>query len=99
MERLFVYGTLADPKVQMRVFGRVISGVPSVVEGYQTRIYIRYKMAIPAEGRLEGLVLNVTDAELARADVYEGLAYQRVRVSLLDGDAWMYAANPDYIDF
>lgn len=97
-EELFVYGTLLDPAVQSRVFGRITSGQPDKLAGYK-KDHIRlggniYPIIRPkAGGMVEGAVLSVTLAELALIDQYEGDAYQRRKVSLVSGrQAWVYRA-------
>ena len=50
---------------------------------------------IPGEGEpVEGLVLELTEAGLAAADLYEGDAYRRIRVRLTSGlEGWVYVAS------
>lgn len=97
-ERLFVYGTLLDPAIQKRVFGRITSGQPDKLAGYQKdRVRLGgnvYPIIQPkAGGIVEGAVLSVTLAELALIDRYEGDAYQRQKVRLVSGrPAWVYRA-------
>lgn len=98
MEALFVYGTLQDPQVQSRVFGRVVAGLPDSLDGYRKgEITISssvYFIAIEDTfGVIDGLVLEVTSAELVEIDAYEGDDYRRVRVRLRSGrEAWVYCA-------
>ena len=97
MELLFVYGTLQDPEVQTRIIGRTVSGTPDVLEDFfKSPIAMSdgvYPLVIPRHGAaVEGMVLEVTQEELARMDVYETSAYRRVRVPLRSGrEAWVYA--------
>ena len=48
--------------------------------------------SVRAESRVSGTTFEVTDAELAAADVYErGDAYTRIQASLASGgEAWVY---------
>lgn len=98
MDALFVYGTLQDPQIQSRVFGRVVQGVPDTLDGYRKgEITISgsvYFIAIEAiSGVVDGLVLEVTSAELVEIDAYEGNDYRRIRVRLRSGrEAWVYCA-------
>ncbi len=98
MDSLFVYGTLQDPQVQARVYGRVTPGQPDTLPGYRRgEIALGgsvYFIAIEdASASISGLVLNVTSAELAEIDRYEGEDYRRVRVVLASGrSAWVYCA-------
>jgi gamma-glutamylcyclotransferase (GGCT)/AIG2-like uncharacterized protein YtfP len=97
-ESLFVYGTLQDPEVQTRVFGRVTAGSPDTLDGYfKSSISIGgnvYPIAVETAGAaVSGRVLDVTAAELAQMDIYEGAEYRRIRVRLRSGrEAWVYCA-------
>nr|WP_232479079.1 gamma-glutamylcyclotransferase family protein [Roseomonas rosulenta] len=78
---MFVYGTLLDPDVLARV-----SGEPALVrrlrgarlDGWR-RVFLRdtpYPTLVPQRGAMvEGAVLRVGDAVLARLSAYEGSAY------------------------
>lgn len=97
IERLFVYGTLRDPMVQRRVIGRFVPGTPATLAGY-SRVPIvlsgdtYWIVEQDTAGTVDGLVLELTPEELEQADIYETSAYQRIRVTLLDGSqAWVYA--------
>jgi gamma-glutamylcyclotransferase (GGCT)/AIG2-like uncharacterized protein YtfP len=97
-EQLFVYGTLLEPAIQKRVFGRITSGQPDKLAGYKKDcVWLagnEYPIIRPkAGGIIEGAVLSVTLAELALIDQYEGDAYQRHKVRLVSGQqAWVYRA-------
>lgn len=96
MEKVFVYGTLQHPDIQMSLVGRTITGIPDKVRGFRKHVVLHYPTAIPdAEGEIEGTVLDVTMDEITRFDEYETSAYLRVRVTLESGiEAWMYQGNP-----
>jgi len=106
---LFVYGSLRDPAVQRGLFGRAVEGTPDALPGYRLgEVTITDAAAIAASGtaghrilrrsdepqaRVEGLVLHLTDAELATADDYEVDDYARIAVTLESGnEAFVYAA-------
>ncbi|MCC6896161.1 MAG: gamma-glutamylcyclotransferase [Anaerolineae bacterium] len=97
MVLLFVYGTLQDPAVQERIIGRVVIGTPDTLEGFfKSQMSMPegiYPLVIPRHGHeVAGLVLEVTEEELRRMDVYETTAYRRVRVPLRSGrESWVYA--------
>ncbi len=98
MESLFVYGTLMLPEVQEAVIGRRVVGRPDRLAGFR-RSTIRlggneYPIIHPAaDGMVDGVVLEVTPAELRRIDAYETSAYRRTRVRLVSGmEAWVYRA-------
>ena len=105
---LFTYGTLRDPAVQLRLFGRRVSGMADVLPGYRlgtvtitdpdviatsgSAVHLCVdKSGDPADG-VEGLVLRLTQAELAIADDYETVDYERVTVRRASGtEAFVYA--------
>lgn len=106
--RLFTYGTLRDPAVQRRLFGRVVPGTPDAIPGFRLgRVTIADETVIATSGkavhlvadetgdpadRVEGIVLQLTPAELAVADDYETADYRRVSVTLASGGtAFLYA--------
>ena len=103
---LFSYGTLQDEAVQRACFGRRLDGASDRLDGY-TRSWIEIPdpSAVDDQGttypildptgdmtsEVTGQVFELTDAELASADAYEGTDYSRVRVQLRSGkDAWVY---------
>ncbi|HTU12303.1 MAG TPA: gamma-glutamylcyclotransferase family protein [Allosphingosinicella sp.] len=106
--RLFTYGTLRDPHVQVSLFGRQVPGAADVLLGYRLgTVTIRDDAVITTSGsavhlcvdhtgeaddRVEGMVLSLTEAELAAADAYETADYRRVTVTLASGmQAYLYA--------
>jgi len=98
MDNLFAYGTLRDEQVQQKVFARSLEGVPDAVLGYRLgSITINGKVyrALDQSGQesdvVEGMVFELSAAELMLADAYETAAYRRARVKLRSGaDAWIY---------
>lgn len=96
MEHIFVYGTLYDPDVQQRVIGRLVGGKPDTLDGwYKSQITLgdgTYPIIIPNAGTsVEGHVLEVTEEELLRMDIYETNSYNRRRVKLRSGlETWVY---------
>jgi uridine kinase len=109
--RLFSYGTLQLEPVQLRQFGRVLTGAPDVLPGYrQDWVTITDPDVVAVSGTdrhpivrhtgdpadtTGGTVLTVTAEELAAADVYEVDDYRRSLVRLGSGDAWVYLATTD----
>ncbi len=93
---LFVYGTLKDPQSRKQVLGRVVTGTPDALQGYgMTQIEIGGEVypALEPKARniINGLVLQITDEELKKADDYETSAYKRNKVVLKSGTkAWVY---------
>lgn len=96
MEKLFVYGTLQNPDIQMRLVGRIIHGTADQLYGFRSHILMHYPTALPdVDGEISGQVLEVTMDEIILFDAYETSAYVRVRVMLASGtEAWMYQGNP-----
>jgi hypothetical protein len=99
--RLFSYGSLQDPAVQMRLVGRTIPMTPDALRGYvEDQVAMEggvYPMLRPApDGTvplIAGVVLMVSGEELARFDLYETAVYARVEVTLESGvTAWVYVA-------
>jgi hypothetical protein len=105
--RLFSYGTLQLEAVQIANFGRRLAGAPDAMPGWrQTTIEITDPETIRLSGtnihnivapsddpadRVDGMVFEITEAELAAADAYEVADYKRVEVRLGSGlDAWVY---------
>src|SRR5438045_32280 len=102
MPLLFSYGTLQEPGTQMSTFGRLLAGRRDDLPGYErVGIVLDDHTFVALSGRAQhsnaaftgsgeskvpGIVLEVTDAELAKADEYEKLAnYQRMVVTLASG--------------
>ena len=97
---LFSYGTLQDPAIQIAHFGRLLTGRPDRLDGF-TRSTLTdgdavYPVLTPggdAPEPIDGVVFEITDADLAAADAYEGDAYRRIPVRLASGTgAWVYVA-------
>jgi gamma-glutamylcyclotransferase (GGCT)/AIG2-like uncharacterized protein YtfP len=89
MPLLFSYGTLQHDDVQRSTFGRLLSGEPDELLGYDASSVKIPDPAVSAalgrthnanatftgdrNTRLPGTVFEVSDAELARADEFEAL--------------------------
>jgi uridine kinase len=99
--RLFSYGTLRLPSVQVEHFGRVLTGEPDALPGHrQDWVTITDPAVVAASGTdrhpivratgdpadtTEGTVLTLTTAELAAADLYEVDDHRRTHVRLASG--------------
>jgi hypothetical protein len=109
MPLLFSYGTLRDPAVQTATFGRELTGRDERIVGFRIeQLRITDPHVLTVSGRthhpvliatgnasdvVPGMVLDLTDDELQRADDYEVDDYQRVAAPLSSGDtAWVYVA-------
>ena len=99
---LFSYGTLRQPEVQLATFGRLLAGAPDILSGYTLGLmeikdpeiiatsgsthHLNIVPSGKAEDEVPGLVLEVTEAELAAADAYEDPSdYRRISVTLKSG--------------
>lgn len=108
MPLLFSYGTLQHDAVQLSTFGRALQGWPDVLVGFElSTVTIQDPAFVATSGKsdhaivtftghdqslVNGMVFEVTDDELARADVYEPAGYERVLARLASGnEAWVYA--------
>lgn len=109
-EYLFSYGTLQKETVQKELFGRVVEGRRDRLWGYKIgSVEIRDPaFLVRGEDRfqrtlikgnndadvVEGMVLQLTSAELVIADSYEPENYKRVEVVLGSGKkAWIYVVD------
>ncbi|HET7536289.1 MAG TPA: gamma-glutamylcyclotransferase family protein [Candidatus Didemnitutus sp.] len=100
---LFAYGTLLDPGVQRRVFGREVAVTPARLMGWavkQNFVHGRYPGIVATkDGNTAGGLLRITANELAGADAYEDAPklYRRVRVTVRAGAkrlrCWVYAST------
>src|SRR5277367_5009880 len=107
MPFLFSYGTLQQEDVQKSTIGRTLTGRPDQLEKFEQSLApIEDQDVIAKSGkthhpiakftglsgdRIDGIVFEITDAELAAADAYEVAAYERIAVVLASGlRAWVY---------
>ena len=110
-EALFSYGTLQLRDVQLANYGRELAGEPDALAGYRIEdLTIASPDAVSISGkavhsiarhtddptdRIEGVVFNLSEAELAATDDYEVEPYRRVEVALESGRlAWVYVGPP-----
>ena len=100
-ESLFSYGTLQLDSVQQATFGRLLTGKPDVLTGFELRpLQIDDKYVIAVSGKSEhtiaaftgrdsdtipGTVFEVSAEELQHADEYEVEPCRRVSVVLQSG--------------
>lgn len=107
-EHLFSYGTLQKESVQLELFGRLLEGMKDILPGYKlASIEITdenflskgeeniQRTLVEAKGeKVEGMIFEISEAELLQADKYEPDNYQRVKVTLQSGrEAWIYVAD------
>lgn len=103
---VFSYGTLQMPRVQQKLFGRLVAMTDDVLLGYESvMIQIDHPDVIefsgssshPAlvpgapEARIPGKLLQVAEADFPALDDYEGDEYRRIEVQVESGaTAWVY---------
>lgn len=96
IHHLFAYGTLLDPHVQRAVIGRAVPGERDALTGFrktslQDGADLFPDLAPDTGAHVNGRVLEISEAELALIDRYEGDLYRRQRVQLASGrETWVY---------
>ena len=101
MERLFSYGTLRQPEVQVTLFGRVVPTAEDVLPGFRldtvtitdpdviatsgSAVHPILRRSKATDDTVPGAFLELDEAELAAADDYEVDDYERVSVVLASG--------------
>ncbi|MDC6366134.1 MULTISPECIES: gamma-glutamylcyclotransferase family protein [Flavobacteriaceae] len=102
MNYLFTYGTLQDLQVQQYIFDRILSGRQDHLLGFkrlENAIYDRYPLVIQTNDTIDkvmGMIYEVTEEDLRRADIYETNAYTRNLFLLESGiEAWVYVKNSE----
>ena len=105
---LFSYGTLQQADVQIELFGRRLPGEADALTGFVVgtltitdadvvalsgeEVHLVLRPGGPSD-RIEGLALQVTEADLVPADAYETDDYRRITVTLESGrEAFVYVA-------
>ena len=110
MTLLFSYGSLQEESVQLSVYGRALRGTPDALVHCTRELiavppwhkaaaagikhYANVVFDADSDSRVDGTVLELTDAELAASDGYEKDAdYVRVMTTLASGrHAWVYVS-------
>ena len=107
MPLLFSYGTLQQEDVQLSTFGRLLNGHADALVGFEQSLQTvedpefvatsgKAEHAIVTyngkpESRVNGMVFEVSDGELAQSDAYEPEGYARISTKLASGkQAWVY---------
>jgi hypothetical protein len=108
--RLFSYGTLQLPEVQISNYGRRLDGEPDTLLGHRlVPIEIGDPEVVRISGkavhtiacasgdpadRVEGVAYLLTEAELEATDAYETAAYVRTEVRLESGRTALVYVGP-----
>ena len=101
MPLLFSYGTLQQEAVQISTFGRLLRGERDELVGFEQSLkevadpafvaasgkalYAIVKYNGRNDSRVPGIVFEVSESELARADTYEPAGYKRIATQLASG--------------
>jgi gamma-glutamylcyclotransferase (GGCT)/AIG2-like uncharacterized protein YtfP len=99
--RIFSYGTLQLPAVQLEKYGRLLEGTADALTGYRIerlRVTDADVVRLSGQGehpiarrsgdagdRVAGIVYEISEGELAVTDDYEVEPYARVEVALESG--------------
>lgn len=101
MNRVFTYGTLQNPKIQLELFGRLLKGSQDKLKGFKKEQILiseqTYPILTPVQNKIqaivEGVCYEMTEEDLVNCDAYEGIEYKRIKVTLNSGTkAWVYIA-------
>lgn len=103
MVKIFSYGTLVEPSVQLREFGQyfITHARLDHISGYKLiKVKIdgeEYKAAVPERSNVViGHVIEVEDHILPKIDEYEGKEYSRIEIKTSEGhDCYMYVKKTD----
>lgn len=85
--RLFLYGTLLDPRRLAHCAGRSVALAPARLPGWR-RVAMRggrYPTLVRARGAVAGAVVDVDAAALRRLSAYEGPLYELRRLAVATG--------------
>ncbi|HXR94538.1 MAG TPA: gamma-glutamylcyclotransferase family protein [Rhizomicrobium sp.] len=100
MPYLFSYGTLQQESVQMASFGRTLKGQPDTLPGWRREMVEIidcevfclsgerfHPILVPGNevDEISGMVFEISDDELKRADAYEVEDYKRIAARLKSG--------------
>jgi gamma-glutamylcyclotransferase (GGCT)/AIG2-like uncharacterized protein YtfP len=106
-QRVFSYGTLQYENVQLSKFGRLLKGTKDSLPEFNLSVLeITNPEVVAISGhknhpvvvytgdrahKVEGMVFELTQTELEKADSYESADYKRIHVKLNSGlFAWVY---------
>jgi hypothetical protein len=106
MVYLFSYGTLQQESVQIASFGRALQGKPDALPGWRREMVEIidaevfclsgerfHPILVPGNDadEIPGMVFEISEEELQRADAYEVAAYKRIAQRLKSGlEAFVY---------
>lgn len=101
MPYLFSYGTLQKEQVQLETFGRILQGEKDVLSGYKLnmleitdpevlrksgeKFHPVLEFSGNTDDKIEGMLFEVTEAEILQADEYEVDDYKRIETIFKSG--------------
>jgi hypothetical protein len=101
MPNLFSYGTLQKKQVQLKTFGRLLTGKKDALSGYSLKVVEitdpdvlrksgqKFHPIIEFTGhitdKVDGVLFEVTEGELLNADAYEVNDYKRIFAKFKSG--------------
>lgn len=102
--KIFCYGTLQEPSVQMELIGRIVTGELVSIDGYiVVRDYIDPQdgIAYPRlvqynNGCVYGRILEFSDYELEKINDYETDMYSLAPININGIECNIYVPNPNY---
>ena len=99
--RLFSYGTLQLPQVQLATYGRLLESEPDILVGYRLEplpisdahvvrlsgkaVHMIARRSDDPRDEIKGVTLVVSESELVASDAYEADVYTRVLETLASG--------------
>lgn len=101
MKRVFTYGTLQKPEVQIELFGRLLKGSQDKLNGFKKEKILIKRQSYPiltptqnlSKSYIDGVCYELTETDIQNCDAYEGMEYKRIKVTLDSGkQAWVYIA-------
>lgn len=88
--KLFAYGTLQDPIVQVKLLGRILNRRPAAINGWhKTKVFTDeawYPAIQHGKEQVWGSILEVDQEDFAALDEYEGSAYKRIQTHTSEGE-------------
>ena len=107
LNKLFSYGTLQYKKVQIETFGRELQGIKDKLIGYKVSMIKINNQDVVSKSEesehpiieytgnnkdiVKGVLFNINDEELIKADSYEVEEYERISVILESEEkSWVY---------
>lgn len=112
--RIFSYGTLQLPEVQIANYGRLLDGEPDALLGYRlevlpdrdpsavrisgTKTHMVVRRTADPADRIPGVVFLLTAEELAATDKYEGSDYERAELTLESGRRALVYVGPESME-